>query len=117
MAAGLSVSWFHSLDEDFVVVRVSADDRRLHIEAERIELNMREAIDFSAGVSLHRPPMECFNPYRKGQDDWYETAFVIRLLVSVITSCGASQVYERVCHERGCCRVPLLFSGTSSPGT
>lgn len=75
IAAGLSVSWFYSLAEDYIVVRVSADEARLHLEAERIGLNMRESVNFAMDMVQHRPPMECFNPYRCGRDEWYTNAF------------------------------------------
>jgi len=82
IAAGLSVSWFYSLAEDYIVVRVSADEARLHLQAERMELNMRESVNFSMDMVQHRPPMECFNPYRKGKDEWYTNAFSAQVVNS-----------------------------------
>ena len=87
IAAGLSVSWFYSLAEDYIVVRVSADEARLHLQAERMELNMRESVNFSMDMVQHRPPMECFNPYRKGKDEWYTNAFSAQVQLQLPGAC------------------------------
>ena len=67
LAAGLVVSWYLSSTEEHMMIRISADDHRLHIEAERIELKMRQMDDFNKPPE-QRTPIECFDPYRKGKD-------------------------------------------------
>jgi len=74
LSAGLAISYFYNLTEDLIILRISADNRRLHIEAERIEFQMREHKNYSIEPEM-RPPVECFHAYRKGRDEWYTNAF------------------------------------------
>jgi hypothetical protein len=51
-AAGLSISFFHTLDEASLMVRVSANNKRLHIEAARIGIDMRHELDLALDVCV-----------------------------------------------------------------